>query len=162
MHINDLLPWGPQRRRTPRRHDDTDAALPSLQRDMRSLFEDFLQRMGGATPAMTTPRTDIAETDEAVEVAVDLPGMDEDDIDVSVTGETLVIRGEKRDEHKEERRGYYLAERSYGSVYRSLPLPPGVDPDKAEAKFKRGVLTIRLPKTEDARARAHTITVKGE
>ena len=105
-------------------------------------------------------KSDVVETEGAVEVSIELPGMDMKDIEVTVTDDMLTIKGEKKIERQEEKKGYYLSERSYGAVYRTIPLPPGVDGEKAEASFKNGVLTIRLPQTPEAQAKVKRIEVK--
>jgi HSP20 family protein len=72
----------------------------------------------------------------------------------------LTVKGEKRVERQEEKKGYYLSERSYGAIYRTIPLPPGVDGEQAQASFKNGVLTIKLPQTPEAKAKVKHIEVK--
>ena len=89
-------------------------------------------------------------------VAVDLPGLDDKDIEVSVTDDMMTIRGER--EEKTDKAGF--TSQSLRSFHRMIPVPPGVDPEKAEAEFKRGVLTVTLPKTEEAKARVKRIDVK--
>lgn len=106
------------------------------------------------------PRADVVETDEGVEVTLELPGLEDKDIEVSLTDDVLSVKGEKKVERKDEKKGFYLSERSYGAVQRSIPLPPGVDTGKAEATFKNGVLTVRLPQSAEARARVRRIDVK--
>lgn len=160
MQIKDLIPWA--------RNDDADARgdddnpIANLQRDVNSVFDKFWNRVshmdwpwGGGEA-----RSDMVETDGAVEVSIELPGMEMKDIEVTVNDDILTIKGEKKIERQEEKKGYYLSERSYGAIYRSLPLPPGVDADKAEASFKNGVLTIRLPQTAEAQAKVKRIEVK--
>lgn len=166
MQISDLIPWGRDRNEVARQQGDGDNPLLNLQRDINRVFDDFWSRFDrpvGASNGLlsvTGPRTDVTETDEAVDVSVELPGMDEKDIDVSLSDDVLTIRGEKKAEREEKKKGYYLAERSYGSFYRSIPLPPGVDSEKAEARFKKGVLTVTLPKTPEAQAKVRKIEVK--
>jgi HSP20 family protein len=166
MQISDLIPWGRDRNEVARQQGDGDNPLLSLQRDINRVFDDFwsrFDRSAGASNGLlsvTGPRTDVTETDEAVDVSVELPGMDEKDIDVSLSDDVLTIRGEKKAEREEKKKGYYLAERSYGSFYRSIPLPPGVDSEKAQAQFKKGVLTVTLPKTPEAQAKVRKIEVK--
>lgn len=166
MQIKDLIPWGRDRNSTPQKTNDGETAVATLQRDINRVFDDLWNRMerpfanGAGLMSVFGPSTDVAEAGEEVEVSVELPGMDESDIDISVSGDTLTIRGEKKAEREEKKSGYYLAERSYGVVYRTIPLPPGVDPDKASAEFKRGVLTVKLPKTAEAQARIKKIDVK--
>lgn len=167
MQIKDLIPWG--------RDKDQNAAsengqspnpLVSLQRDINHVFEDFWHKVENGwngsdnLVGISGPSTDVTETDKSLEVSVELPGMTEEDIDISVSGNAMTIRGEKKIEHEEERKGIYMSERHYGSFYRTLPLPADVDADKAEAKFKNGVLTVSLPKTEEALASIKRIPVK--
>ncbi len=109
-----------------------------------------------------SPRVDIAETDKAYEIAAELPGMDENDIDVSVSNGNLVLKGEKRQWNQTKKRDYHRTERSYGQIRRSLPMPQGVNHDNISAKFKKGVLTITLPKTKKARKDKRKIQVNGK
>lgn len=166
MQISDLIPWSRDRKEVAPQQGDSDNPLLNLQRDINRVFDDFwnrFDRSAGASNGVlseTGPHTDVTDTDEAVEVSVELPGMDEKDIDVSLNDDVLTIRGEKKAEREEKKKGYYLAERSYGSFYRRIPLPPGVDPEKAEAQFKKGVLTVSLPKTPEAQAKVRKIEVK--
>ena len=106
------------------------------------------------------PRSDVVETEDGIEVTVELPGLEQKDIEVSLSDEALTIKGEKKVERKDEKKGYYISERSYGSVFRSIPLPAGVDSDKAEASFKNGVLTVELPQRPEAKAKVKKIEVK--
>lgn len=102
----------------------------------------------------------LIETDKAIEVSIELPGMEMKDIEVTVNDDMLTVKGEKKIERQEEKKGYYLSERSYGAIYRTIPLPPGVDGEKAQASFKNGVLTIKLPRTPEAQAKVKRIEVK--
>ncbi|WP_340107379.1 Hsp20/alpha crystallin family protein [Pikeienuella sp. HZG-20] len=159
MSFSDLIPWGRDRNRMPARSNDDESPMVSLQRDLNRVFEDFWNRFdnpfGGAL-ASGDPRTDISETDKAMLVSVDLPGLDDEDVEVNVTDDMLTIRAER--EEKKETDGF--TSRSRRSYHRMIPVPPGVDPERAEAEFKRGVLTVTLPKTEEARARMKRIDVK--
>jgi len=152
-----LIPWG--HKHVPvRRYDysslansPSDLAWPL--RDVDQLFEKFL----GLTPLGTdgfggqyVPSADLRETDKEFQFSLEVPGMDEKDIDVSLDGNLLTVSGEKKDEHEENEKGYRRIERRYGSFSRSIRLPEkGVDTQKAEATYKNGVLTISLPKSED-------------
>ncbi|MFW8593569.1 Hsp20/alpha crystallin family protein [Cribrihabitans neustonicus] len=167
MHISDLIPWGRGKDKTPDSSGGrTTNPLATLQRDINNVFEDFWRKVengwnGRSAPiGMFGPSTDVSEADDTIEVTVELPGMTEKDIDISMSGDALTIRGEKKVEHEEKRRGIYMSERSYGAFYRTIPLPPGVDTEKAEATFKNGVLTIALPKTAASEARVKRIPVK--
>ncbi|WP_272001854.1 Hsp20/alpha crystallin family protein [Roseovarius sp. ZX-A-9] len=159
MVFTDLIPWGRDRNRVPERRSEDTNPMVSLQRDLNRVFEDFWRHFDdpfGATLAAGTPRTDISETDDAMLVSVDLPGLDDKDIEVNVTDDMLTIRGER--EEKTDAGGF--SSQSRRSFHRMIPVPPGVDPEKSEAEFKRGVLTVTLPKTEEAKARVKRISVK--
>ncbi len=107
-----------------------------------------------------TPAVDIAEKDKAYEVTAELPGMDEKNIEVNVANGMLTIKGEKKEEKEEKRKDYYHSERRYGSFERRFQIPEGVDTSKIEANFKKGVLTVTLPKTSEAQAAEKKIAVK--
>lgn len=103
---------------------------------------------------------DVVEDDKAYKISAELPGMSEKDIDVSLTSDLLVIKGEKRQERDDKGKNRYISERSYGSFVRSFSLPDGVDRDQISADFSKGVLTITLPKTADAQEQQKKIEVK--
>jgi HSP20 family protein len=109
---------------------------------------------------MFSPSVDVKETDNEVRVDVEVPGLTEKDVEVTVTPEALSIRGEKREERTEEQkeRGYLL-ERSYGTFERRIPIPSEIDQEKVQANFDRGVLTIHLPKTAASQSRAKKIQI---
>jgi HSP20 family protein len=148
----------------------------SLRHEIDRLFDDFSggmwrSRFGrpmfdlqpfwsrGSTWA-AVPAVDVAETDKAYEVTAELPGMDEKNIEVKFGDGVLTIKGEKKDEKEEKKKDYYLSERSYGSFQHSFQVPDGVDTDKIEATFKKGILTVALPKSADAQEAAKKIDVK--
>jgi HSP20 family protein len=119
-----------------------------------SLFEDWFGRsMGG----VLAPRVDVAENDKFVMLTAELPGVNEKDIDVSLVGDQLTIKGEKRSEHedKKEMEGHVVhrIERAYGSFQRTITVPYEINPDQVSAHFKDGVLKIMLPKPADAASR---------
>lgn len=100
------------------------------------------------------------ETHDEFRMDVELPGVEPEGVEVTVTNGHLVIRGENRGQHQQRRRGYW-AERYYGSFYRAVPLSDAVDQDRVEARFARGLLTIHLPKTKDSRRHTKPIPVRG-
>jgi HSP20 family protein len=106
------------------------------------------------------PAVDVAEKDKAYEVTVELPGMDEKSIEVKLIDDFLSIKGEKQEEKEEKKKDYHLRERYFGSFERRFAVPEGVDRDKIEASFKKGVVTIVLPKKPDAIKPAKKIEVK--
>jgi HSP20 family protein len=130
--------------------------FPSMRRlfDVEPLWRD------DALPGMTLPAMDVSEDQKAFKITAELPGMSEKDIEVIVTGDLIVLKGEKRQEHEEKGKNRYLAERSYGSFQRSFYLPEGVARDKVIAEFSNGLLTVMLPKTMEAQAQQKKIEVK--
>jgi len=160
MPITDLIPWKKREERTVPVRQEGEHPIQVLQQDMNRLFDEFFRGFG-LTPFFSafgeqwdvfSPRVDVVENDKTIEVSVELPGMDEKDVNVTVSRDALTVSGEKREEREDRGRNYYHMERSYGSFRRSIPLPCEINTDKAEAIFKNGVLTITLPKTTEARA----------
>jgi HSP20 family protein len=133
---------------------------------MSRMFDDFFRgvptRFTGAEAPFggAMPRVDVSETDNEYEVTAELPGLEENDINLQLANNVLTIRGEKKSEREEKDKNYYLSERSFGSFQRSIPLPTEVEEDQVQASFKSGVLTVRLPKTERAKSQAKRIEVK--
>ena len=120
----------------------------SLQREMDRLFDDFFRRGG-----LMRPSVDVVETDDTVVVKAELPGMEPKDVDISVSGDKLTIKGERKVEKEEKGKTFYRMERCYGSFCRTIELPASVEADKAKADYKNGVLEITLPKTEQVKAK---------
>jgi len=137
--------------------------LSWLQREMNRLFSDFwIEPFSGLAewaPSFT-PMVDVSEDDKEVRVSAELPGMDEKDIDVTVTDSMLTIRGEKKQEEEEKDKGFYRRESSYGTFQRMIDLPAGVDENKAQAEFKKGILRITLPKTVEAQSKSRKVKIK--
>jgi HSP20 family protein len=106
------------------------------------------------------PAIDLVEKDGAYEISAELPGLDENNVDVTLSNHTLTIKGEKSENKEDKRKDYYLSERRYGSFQRSFQIPEGVDADKINAQFAKGVLTVTLPKTAEAKKAEKKITVK--
>ena len=145
----------------------------SLRREVDRLFDDFRpfnwrlpSRVFGfeaSRPARleweVAPAIDLAEKEDSYEITAELPGIDEKNVEIKLANHTLTINGEKSEEKEEKRKNYYLSERRYGSFQRSFQLPEGVDADRIEATFAKGVLKVNLPKTAEAKAEKK-ITVK--
>ena len=157
MALRDLIP----RRKT--RSEREEALVPAHEeaKDLfRETFEDFFRpwfrlpwrRPFGEAGAFA-PAVNVSETDKDYRISVDLPGMDKEDVEVTVSEGRVTIGGEKKEEEKEEKENYLRLERSYGSFTRTIPLPSSVKEDAIEASFKMGVLEILLPKTEEARGK---------
>src|SRR3990172_5392275 len=106
------------------------------------------------------PAVDIVEKEKEYEITAELPGLDENNVEVKFADGLLTIKGEKREEKEERKKDYYLSERRFGSFQRSFQLPDGVDADKIEACFKNGVLTVTLPKSPEAQRKEKKIAIK--
>lgn len=161
MDLKNLIPFGKKELQV-RREDDNPFAV--MQREMNRMFDAFNRNWDlGAFPEFAgayMPRLDVTEDAKAFTVTAELPGMSEKDIDLSISGDTLTIRGEKKEEKEDNKKNYYYSERSYGSFMRSVPLQRQVETDKVSASFKKGVLTITLPKTAEAVDATKKIDVK--
>jgi len=163
MTIRNLVPFG--KKSVPVKREEENP-FAHLRREMDSLFDNFFRgfdiepfesRMGAFTP-----KVDVTENDKEIKISAELPGMDEKDIDVSLQNDILTIKGEKKEEKEDKGKDYYRMERSYGSFIRTIPLPVEVETDKVEARFKKGVLSITLPKTAKAVAETKKVAVKVE
>jgi len=148
----------------------------SLRREIDRLFEDFdggswrspFRRSlfdvapfwGSEVTWPAVPAVDIAETEKGYEITAELPGMDEKNIEVKFADGVLSIKGERQEEKEEKKKDYYLSERSFGSFQRAFRVPSGVDSDKIEATFSKGLLTMTLPKTAEAQKAEKKIAVK--
>ena len=125
--------------------------LSELRREMDRVFDRFLGRGKGKEAAdLIAPAVDLEEMDKEIIVKVELPGMNPDDIDVELSGNNLIIRGDKKSEKEKKKKNFHIMERSYGSFYRSIPLPVDVKEKQIKASYKKGVLEISLPKAEVA------------
>jgi HSP20 family protein len=110
----------------------------------------FSPGLGGEFGQMSgwTPQTEVFQRGNELVVRADLPGLNRDEVNVELEDDRIIIHGERRDEHETNEQGFYQTERSYGSFYRAIPLPEGVDGDKAQADFTNGVLEITMPMPE--------------
>lgn len=169
MKIKDLIPWNREKEDSIFRYENENPFF-ALQKEMNRMFDNFSRSIFDDSPfakemslgKVIHPKIDVVETEKEIQVTAELPGMDEKDIEVNFSRDSLVIRGEKKVEKEDKKKGYYLMERSYGSFRRAIPVPAGVDPGKVDAKFKNGVLTISLPKTPEAQKEMKKIAVKCE
>ncbi len=119
-------------------------------KSMMDLMEDLWRTPFefGSLGEFDFPAVNLSEDDKEINVKAELPGMEAKDIDISVNNGSLILQGEKRFEDEENRDNYQRIERTYGSFYRAIPLSTEVDEDKVSAKFKNGVLEVKLPKSE--------------
>jgi HSP20 family protein len=135
---------------------DPFSEMVSLRQAMDRLFEDsFVSPMGWRTVSGETmaPPIDVHETPEEVVVSASLPGIKPDDVQITMTGQTLTLRGEFKADEKIEREQYLYRERRFGTFNRTLQLPVRVEGDRAEATFQDGILTLRIPKAEEVKPR---------
>jgi HSP20 family protein len=165
--IKNLLPTVWRKSESPVRREE-DHPFFALHREMNRMFDDFFHSFdltpfgGGTSFATFSPSVDIREDEKEVSIKAELPGLDEKDIEVSLSDDSLTIRGEKKDEKEEKGKEYWHRETSYGSFRRVIPLPEGLDTEKADARFKKGVLTVTLPRLEEAKTKGKRITIKAE
>ncbi len=156
-----MQPWWPVeglRQEIDRLFDDFDRNFWSFpfRRSMLAIEPLWRRKLSWAA----APAVDITESDKAYEISAELPGLDEKNIEVKVVNGNLLIKGEKQEEKEEKEKDYYLHERQFGSFERCFEVPEGVDADKIEASFKKGVLTVTLPKRPEAQKPEKKIEVK--
>ena len=143
-------------------------SFSTLHREMDRLFDSFMRdfnmpAVAGSdnAPMVAMPRIDVSETDKEIRIDAELPGVKENEIDVELVDDMLSIHGEKKAEKEDQRKGYHVKERSYGSFARSMRLPFSADPDRVKASFNNGVLTITVAKPEESKGHSHKIAIKG-
>lgn len=154
------------RRKGMRPREDYLFPFQTLRRELNRLFEDFaetnellpFEKAQESLPGYF-PQVDVKDTGEAIVVTAELPGVDEKDVSVEFSNEMLTFKGEKKAEKEEKEKDYYRMERSYGSFIRSIPMPCDVDGNKVIAKFKKGVLSVMLPKTEKAKSETKQVKI---
>lgn len=146
------------------RRDGEDYPFLSLRKQMDSIFDDFLGRGSNGGSGTLTVRSNVSETDKEIRITADLPGMDQKDIDIAVTGNRLTIRGEKKSETEqrggEEGRQFHRIERSSGMFQRSMTLPFDIDANAVSAEYQNGVLTVSIAKPQEVVANTKKIEVK--
>ena len=146
--MSNLIRWEPMRE------------MMSLREAMDRLFDDAFTRPLSFREAYTTPAIDMYQTSEEVIVKAALPGLKAEDVDITVTGETLTLRGEYKQETEQKEPNYHIREQRSGSFERSILLPTDVKADKSKANFEDGVLTITMPIAEVVKSK--TITIKAK
>src|SRR5512146_1389486 len=149
--MSNLIRWEPAR------------DMVTLRDAMDRLFDEAFTRPWGLTDGgrgMGLPAVDMYQTDNDVVVKTAIPGIKPEDVQISVTGETLTIKGETREDTDDKQKAYHIREQRWGSFERTLTLPTDVKADKAQAEFENGILTITLPKAEEVKPK--TITVKAK
>ncbi|GIW72461.1 MAG: molecular chaperone Hsp20 [Planctomycetota bacterium] len=169
MALRDIMPWRWGQGRVPAERREAEERNPvlALQREMNRLFDEFwrafdLEPFRFGRLESFAPRVELKEHADRYTVSAELPGMDQNDVKVTVDDQLLRIEGEKRHEETGEEGGWSYSERSYGAFSRVIPLPSDVVADKVTARFSKGVLTVELPKDEKARKSARKIEIRTE
>jgi len=158
-----LIPW---RSKLRERGSEETSPLAALRTEVDRLFDSFIREplggldwsFGGQRP--WSPAIDVAENDAEVMIRAELPGIEPEDLEVSVSANQLVLSGEKKESREERGKDFYHSERRFGTFRRSVPLPQGVDPEKVEAEYTNGVLTIHLKKSPAVPAKRIEVKVK--
>ena len=164
VDLKALVPWR-SHSETPATRDDIFAPLAAFRREVDRVFDSFLGSFGardlnnGPDLQSVLPALDITETDKELVVTAEVPGIGEEDVAVTMSGDILTIKGEKKAEHEEKNDDYTYMERRYGTFLRSIRLPFEVK-DEVDAKYDKGVLTIRVPKPAEAQKPVRQIEVK--
>ncbi len=149
----DLLPF--------KRRSEMPSVFSEMDDLLQKMWVDFpFHNLEEGTNLSWSPRLDVSETDKALEIVADLPGMEKKDINVSLDGDLLTIKGEKKEVKEKKDKHYHTIERRSGSFYRALRIPVAVESDKIDANFKDGVLTLTLPKSKEAAKKVAQIEVK--
>lgn len=165
MAITDLIPWKKNEDSLALRRREMDP-FTQLRREIDQVFNGMLGDWTGPMNLLDRrlgswmPQVDLSETGKEIRVAAELPGLEEKDLEVSLVNGALTIKGEKSEEHEEEKGDVHRSERQYGMFERTIPLPSEVDADKVKASFKKGVLKITLPKTKEAQSNRRVIPVQ--
>jgi len=168
MSVRDLIPWGHNNSRqvpsVPR--DEGRDSFLSLHREVNRLFDDVFRGFGSGLPSFGSgsdfnagwPNVEISDNDKEIKVTAEVPGLEEKDIEVLLDDGVLTLKGEKRSETEDKDR--HFSERFYGRFERRITLGVDVKDDQVDARFKDGVLTVNLPKTEKARSQVKRIAIK--
>jgi HSP20 family protein len=160
-----LVPWrNHSKQQTPAMREDFFDPFVTFRREMDRMFDDCFGAGGVRQPQSgwhgLTPAVDIDENDKEIVVSAELPGVTEKDVEVSLAGDILTIKGEKRSEHEEKNGDTTYMERRFGSFSRALRLPFEAGEEQVDAKFSNGVLTVRVPKPQQLRRAVRRIDVK--
>lgn len=169
MGVRDLIPWGragSSQAPTLYRDEDRNPFL-SLHREVNRLFDDVFRSFDSRLPAfgslpqlgLAWPSVEISDGDKQIKVTAEIPGLEEKDIEVLLDDGVLTLKGEKRSETEDREKQF--SERFYGRFERRIPLGVEVEQDKVEARFRNGVLTVTLPKSEKAQSQVKRIAIRG-
>jgi HSP20 family protein len=161
-----LVPWR-DKSQTPATRDDLHDPFFSFRQHVDRMFDDFFNGFGrravgspSASWAAPTPSLDLTETEKEIVVTAEMPGLDDKDFEVNVSGDILTLKGEKKAEHEHRNGDAHYMERRFGSFSRSVRLPFEVQDEKVDARYEKGVLTIRVPKPADMQRQVRRIEVR--
>lgn len=159
MSLQSWLPSWPAHRR------DEEGPLAELHKQMDELFDGWARSVRVPVAdrhetGILRPTIDVSETDDAFRIIAELPGVEDKDIDVTVSDDRLTIKAEKRKESEQEDEHFHRVERSYGTFERTMALPRGVDTENVDAEMKNGTLAITVPKTQNMKEHTRKVEVK--
>ena len=164
MSLGSRIPWREKSTQVPASPDEFYDPFATLRREVDRMFDDFFGGRGlgplSGSRAMT-PTVDVADNDKELVITAELPGLDEKDFEVTLAGDVLTIKGDKKSESENKNGGACYVERRFGSFARSLRLPFEVYDEQVEAKYDKGVLTVKVPKPAEAQRHVRRIEVKG-
>jgi HSP20 family protein len=166
MNIGSLIPWRDSKPSTPDLRSDALDPFVSFRRDVDRMFDDFFSGFGRNLNARSNtwqdvvPTIDLSEDDKEVVIMAELPGLDDKDFEVAVSGDVLTLKGEKKSEHTQQNGNAAYTERRFGSFSRSVRLPFEVKDEHVEATYNKGVLSVRVPKPADLQRPARRIEIK--
>jgi HSP20 family protein len=144
------------------------AVVPNVFQRLRQEMDELFDNVTGNLEPLSvfhhgpSLKADVVETDDALTVKAEMPGMDAKDVEITFDGELLTIKGEKQEEHEEKKKDYHFRERSWGSFERTIAVPFVADPEKVSASFSKGVLTLIVPKPPGAKKSVKKIAVKAK
>lgn len=170
MNMANLIPWNRDRNVPSRRMDEPSPVL-ALHRRMDRMFNDFFEDLFGELDqplprrmgmGSSWPHVEVREAEKEYKIIAELPGMEDKDVDVTLREGVLTLKGKKKSETNGSSNGTFYSERWHGSFERSFDLGPDMDPDKVNAAFKNGILTVTIGKKPDAQSRVKRIPVLRE
>jgi len=162
MNVRELVPWSRAGERGLSPLGSEEGPIGSFHREMNRLFDEALRtfdmpRSTGAISRTNWPRLETSENEQEIRLVVDVPGIAEKDLELSITNGVLTVRGERKSEVKEQERGY--SERFYGCFERQIELPQGILENQCNATFDNGVLTVHLPKSAEAKSNTKRVPI---
>ncbi|MDX0006855.1 Hsp20/alpha crystallin family protein (plasmid) [Sinorhizobium meliloti] len=169
MNVRDLIPWGRGQGQVPASYQDLQNPFLALHREMNRLFDDVFRSFDARLPfahggvsgfGASWPSVEVSDRDKEIKLTAELPGLEEKDIELSLSEGVLTLRGEKRAESEDQE--HHFSERFYGRFERRIPLGYDIDEGKVNATFRNGVLTVTLPKTEHGQSKAKRIAINNQ